>query len=118
MAPRLQSPAGMLTNHQVRTILVVDADGVLTEASMPTLLERGYRVHHATDASGAMWILRNNEIDLLLVDACVGDAWELLEIKAADPELADIRVVLVTVGASEMQPIPGMVHEAVAPAFH
>ena len=32
--------------------------------------------------------------------------------------LVSILLVIVTVGASEIQPIPGMVHEAVAPAFH
>jgi DNA-binding NtrC family response regulator len=102
----------------VRTILVVDCDGSLTEAAVPVLAERGYNIHRASDASGAMWILRQTQVDLLIVDNCVEDAHELLEAKANDPELAEIRVVLVTVGATEIAPVPGMFHEAVMPASH
>jgi CheY-like chemotaxis protein len=108
----------MLPNNLVRSVLVVDCDGSLTESAVPVLVERGYVVHHASDASGALWILRHTAIDLLLLDGCVSDGWELLEVKAADPDLADIRVVLVTVGAAEITPIHGVVHEAVTPATH
>ena len=107
----------MIPTH-VQTILVVDADGTLTDASMRTLVERGYQMHHAADAASAIWILRHARIDLVLLDGCVPDAWELLEIKANDPAIADIRVVLVTVGASEITPMTGLFHEAVAPATH
>jgi DNA-binding NtrC family response regulator len=108
----------MLPTHLVRSILVVDSDGALLEASVPVLVERGYRVHHASDADGALWILRRTAIDLLIVDNCAIDVHGLLHAKSRDPDLADIRVVLVTVGALDMAPLHGLVHEAVMPATH
>jgi DNA-binding NtrC family response regulator len=108
----------MLLSHPLRTILIVDADGTLTEAAMPALVERGYRVLRASDTSSAWWVLHRTEVDLALVDACVPDARELLDVKATDPDLADVRVVLVSVGASEMQPIPGLIDEVVTPSLH
>jgi len=105
------------TKKTRRAILVVDCDGSLDESAVPVLRERGYEVFRASDAAGAMWILRRVNIDLVLLDACVRDAWELLETKAADPDLAAIRLVLVTVGAGEIEFSHDAIDEAVVPAY-
>jgi|RhiMetdeSRZDD1v2_1073273.scaffolds.fasta_scaffold411856_3 CheY-like chemotaxis protein len=105
-----------MTKPVPRTILVVDCEGSLDVSAVPVLRQRGYEILRASDAAGALWILRRVQIDLVLLDACVPDAWELLEIKAGDPDLVEIRVVLVTVGAEELGGTRQGIDEIVAPA--
>jgi PleD family two-component response regulator len=106
------------TTKTTKAILVVDCDGSLDESAVPVLQQRGYEIFRASDAAGAMWILRRVNIDLVLLDACVKDAWELLEAKGADPRLSEIRLVLVSVGAGEIGVSDhGGVDEIVAPAY-
>jgi DNA-binding response OmpR family regulator len=99
-----------------RAILIVDADGGLVEASVPELETRGYHIYRASDGGGALWILRRVAIDLILLDRCVEDADELLAARAADPDLAQIRLVMVTVGAGEAH-VHGS-EEHVVPSMH
>lgn len=99
-----------------RAILIVDADGGLVEASAPVLQDRGYRIYRASDAGGALWILRRVAIDLILLDRCVEDAEELIAMRAEDADLAAIRLVLITVGAGEVA--ERNVDETVMPSMH
>jgi DNA-binding NtrC family response regulator len=87
-----------------RTVLLVDDDGDLAEAAAPVLVERGYAVRHCSDGGSALWLLHRIHVDLVVIDGSAPHCQDLLAAKAADPRLSEIRVLLVTVGAAELEP--------------
>src|SRR5215216_1757908 len=91
-----------------RTVLIVDDDGDVRQRMQPILRGRGYTVLTAENADTAWCLLRRTSIDLLLVDLSMPRAQELLDGKLADPRLADIPTLVVTIGADEMAGSAGM----------
>jgi two-component system, OmpR family, response regulator len=91
-----------MASDNVRNVLLVDDDGDLREAAAPVLVQRGYEIHHAACGASALWLLRRLEIDLVVIDGSVPDCAEFLSLKKRDPRLEDIRVLLITVGATEI----------------
>jgi CheY-like chemotaxis protein len=74
---------------------------MLTEAG------RGYRVVRASDGRQALEILRHERVDLVLLDLVMPemDGFQLLALKAQDPALSDIPVILISARDPLGQPI-------------
>jgi CheY-like chemotaxis protein len=80
------------------TVLVVEDDPDVLDAVQTALAARGYRVLTARDGLKALTVLAGTAVDLILLDLTmpVMSGWEFLEQKRADPQLADVPVVVVT----------------------
>jgi CheY-like chemotaxis protein len=82
-----------------KKILVVE-DEAVTRGAIRMLLEwEGYRVDSAADGDEALGLLRAGEKPaLILLDACMPgcDGWCFRAEQRADPELADIPVVVIS----------------------
>jgi len=95
---RPAAPAEPALDAPASTILVVD-DALTTRAMERSLLElAGYRVEVAVDGLEAWTMLRGGGFDLVVSDVDMPrmDGFELTARIRADPELADLPVVLVT----------------------
>jgi len=98
---RLERPVG--------TVLVVDdePDVLRLFGRMLTEAGRGYRVVRASDGRQALEILRHERVDLVLLDLVMPemDGFQLLALKAQDPALSDIPVILISARDPLGQPI-------------
>ncbi len=90
------------------TVLVIDDEPVLQDVLSALLRGDGYECHQATTAADGMRILREEEIDVVLLDLMLPDrpGLEILpEIKAFDPQLP---VVVITAYSSVESAIEAM----------
>jgi signal transduction histidine kinase/DNA-binding response OmpR family regulator len=81
------------------TILVVDDDPAAREMISRTLLREGYRVITAADGDEGLRLAAEQRPALITLDVMmpVMDGWSVLSRLKADPELAEIPVVIVSV---------------------
>jgi CheY-like chemotaxis protein len=84
------------------TLLVLDDDGSAGRA-IANLQQRGYTILRAVDGSSALWLAHRAHIDVFVVDLTAPGAFEFLEEKAADPQLRDVPLLVVTVFADELK---------------
>jgi signal transduction histidine kinase/DNA-binding response OmpR family regulator len=82
-----------------QTVLVIDDDGATRELLSRTLEREGLRV--VTAASGEEGLLKARELrpDLITLDVLLGgaDGWSVLTDLKADPQLASIPVIMLTI---------------------
>jgi signal transduction histidine kinase/CheY-like chemotaxis protein len=87
-------------NEPVKTILVVDdeLDAQKLFLRMLTSANRGYQVLRASHGLQALNLVRREKVSLILLDLIMPemDGYEFLKVKAADPNLCDIPVILVS----------------------
>jgi signal transduction histidine kinase/CheY-like chemotaxis protein len=83
----------------VPTVLVVDDDHSAREVIGRTLAREGFRVIHAEDGESALVVARRERPDAITLDVLMRgmDGWTVLSRLKAEPELASIPVVVVTV---------------------
>ena len=80
------------------TILVIDDDPQVHDLFQRALTRRGYLVAAAMDGPVGLEQARERRPDAILLDVLMPgmDGWEVLTVIKADPDLADIPVVMVT----------------------
>lgn len=80
------------------TVLIVEDEANIRKFVSINLSARGYDVIEAADARQGLDRLRSMSPAILLLDIKLPDmsGWELLRIMAADPELPQIPVVVIT----------------------
>lgn len=84
-------------------VLVVDDDVDLRETLCDALEQAGHRTLAARHGEEALAILRGNpSVDMLILDLMmpIMNGWELRERMLADPELAQIPVIVMTAAAN------------------
>jgi CheY-like chemotaxis protein len=84
-----------------RTILIVDEGGEITAHALRELHGRGHATAVVPDAISAVLAMRRGGIDLVVLDLCADGARELLALRARDPVLGAIPIVVVTLFADE-----------------
>jgi PAS domain S-box-containing protein len=80
------------------TVLVVDDDNAAHDILATILGRQGYRLLHARNSQEALALAREHRPDAITLDVMMPriDGWSVLSALKADPELADIPVVMVT----------------------
>ncbi|MGE3541011.1 MAG: response regulator [Candidatus Tectimicrobiota bacterium] len=94
-----------LEPSNARTILVVDDDPGVRELLTGTLTREGFQVLTAASGEEALRLLRAVHTDALTLDVLLPDmeGWNLLNTMKADPQLAAIPVILLTVTDDQRQ---------------
>jgi CheY-like chemotaxis protein len=79
-------------------ILVVDDEPFICRSLSFVLRKDGYEVAEARDGEEALRLIRGQRPDLVFLDVMMPrvDGFEVAEIVRADPDLAGIRIVLLT----------------------
>lgn len=79
-------------------MLVVDDDADSRESLAMVLAEAGYEVIEARDGVQALRLLFNASPDVLMLDLMMPDldGWTILKIKARDPQLRNVPVIITT----------------------
>lgn len=106
-APKVevQKPAASAERHAVppaapvRTVLVIDDDPVIHELMQRTLSKENFRVEVAFSGEEGIRRARQLKPDVITLDVMMPgkDGWAVLSEIKADPEIANIPVVLVTI---------------------
>jgi CheY-like chemotaxis protein len=81
------------------TVLVVDDDPVARDLLQRALAKAGFRVECATDGEEAIKLARSLRPEAITLDVMMPgiDGWATLAALKADPELADIPVIMLTI---------------------
>lgn len=79
-------------------IMVVDDDPNLRELLIFTLRAAGYEIHAAGDGLTALIELHRRSYDLVILDVMMPeiDGWEVLKLIRDDPDLEDLKVLILT----------------------
>jgi CheY-like chemotaxis protein len=90
----------------MKTVLIVEDDDVIRGAIQLVLEWEGYRVDCARNGQEALNMLRTDRPSLVLLDLMlpVLDGWAFCEAQKADPDLANIPVVVVSALDSRNSP--------------
>jgi signal transduction histidine kinase/CheY-like chemotaxis protein len=95
--------------HEVKTVLVVDdePDTLRLFRRMLVAADRGYRVVRAASGQQALDVLRQEAVDVILLDLVMPemDGFQLLALKDQDENLRDIPVILISAQDPMGQPI-------------
>src|SRR3984893_1823981 len=97
-------------------VLVVDDESDLRELVRINLSLDGHRVLVAADGDEALQLVRDDSPDLILLDVMMPrrDGWEVLgEIKAEEPTLAEIPVLMLTARSDELDQVRGGIEGAI-----
>jgi CheY-like chemotaxis protein len=88
----------MEPQNETKTVMIVDDEASLRTLVRANLEVDGLEVSEAVDGAEALEMMRQNPPDLVLLDIMMPrmDGIEMLEEVAADPELRDIPVILLT----------------------
>jgi CheY-like chemotaxis protein len=94
----------------MRLVLVVEDDEDTREALGEVLVDEGYSVSEASDGATALRRLRSQRPDVMLLDLGLPEmrGEELLRMKASDPALASIPVVVLSGIARPGPTMPGV----------
>ncbi|HOO55598.1 MAG TPA: response regulator [bacterium] len=92
------------------TILVVDDSPVVVEAVREALLTDSFNVHTASDGIEALDMVKNNHIDLILLDIDMPrmNGYQLCKILKRDPNFKNIPIVMLTAKSSDADRIWGL----------
>ncbi len=101
---RLLEVLGRVGGHERRQVLVTEDNPDMQELLERTLSQAGYRVELAGNGREALECIERERPDVLLLDLMMPemDGFELMRHIEADPELADLPVVVLT--AKELSP--------------
>lgn len=79
-------------------ILVVDDEASVREVVRVFLESKGYEVDLAEDGLTALKLIAQRKPDLIVLDVMMSPitGWEVLEVLRGNPELMDIRVIMLT----------------------
>ncbi|MDQ1592877.1 MAG: hypothetical protein QOG71_3504 [Pyrinomonadaceae bacterium] len=93
------SPAASPVGGDAGTVLVVDDDPVARDLLQRTLVKAGFRVECATDGEEALARARALRPEAITLDVMMPgiDGWATLAALKADPALADIPVIMLTI---------------------
>ena len=96
-APHLAAPE--TPRRRSNTILVIDDDSASRDVLKNFLGEKGFRVETAADGEEGLRLARQVNPLVITLDVVMPrkDGWAVLSALKADPELADIPVIMVTV---------------------
>jgi len=94
-----KAPYGKIQN--LNTVLIIDDDPAVRDLLTNYLVKEGFRVKTASTTEEGLHLARVEQpdvitLDVLMPDKCV-DGWAALAVLKADPTLADIPVVMVTI---------------------
>jgi len=87
--------------YQVRTVLVIEDEANIRNFASRVLELEGYRVLQAENGDEGLRLVRESQIDLILLDLKLpsNDGWLMLQQLKNDPELSSIPVVVFTASA-------------------
>ena len=79
-------------------VLMIEDDEEMIALGELILAKEGFEVLSATSGAGGLDLLRDNAVDLILLDIMMDgmDGWQVLEAIKADPQLASIPVIMLT----------------------
>ena len=88
----------MMSKNEARTILIIEDEPNIMKFASRVLELEGYQLYQAWDADQGLDLVKENHIDLVLLDLMLPgiDGWEVLRQLKDDPELAHIPVVVFT----------------------
>ena len=94
-------PSSPASPHLSGTVLVIDDDPAVRDLLTNYLVKEGFRVKTAPTTEEGLRLVQVEQpdvitLDVLMPDKCV-DGWAALTALKADPDLADIPVVMVTI---------------------
>jgi CheY-like chemotaxis protein len=100
-APDSEPPAGPSPGAALATVLVTDDEAASRRIIGAHLAREGYRVLYAASGEQALEVARRERPDAITLDIMMPqvDGWSVLRSLKADPELAPIPVVLVSITA-------------------
>lgn len=87
----------------MRTVLIVEDDGVIRSAIAEMLRDEGYVVHTAANGEEGLHAIGEHRPDLAIVDLMmpVMDGWELLRRQRSDPDLASIPTLVLSASTTD-----------------
>lgn len=86
----------MVSKTDPKTILIVEDDPNIMKFASKVLQLEGYRILESWDASESMQLLKENTVDLVLLDLMLPgpEGWEVINQMKADVKLSEIPVVV------------------------
>ena len=101
--PVEEPPAQGIVAGEAATVLVVDDDSTVRDLMTRLLEKLGYRVVVAAAGEEAMQLARETRPNVITLDVVMPhlSGWDVLERLKADPELASIPVIMVTIADQE-----------------
>lgn len=92
-------PARPAVSHDGETVLVIDDDATVRDLMTQYLIEEGYQVVTASRGEEGLKLAKELKPDLITLDVMMPemDGWGVLALLKADPELADIPVIMLTI---------------------
>jgi CheY-like chemotaxis protein len=89
---------------QADTILVIDDDPAVRDLMLRYLVKSGFRVVVASNGEEGLKLAKRIQPQIITLDVLMPgiDGWEVLRLMKADPELAGIPVIMVTVVDNEI----------------
>jgi PAS domain S-box-containing protein len=87
------------TSQAQATLLVIDDDAVVGDLMRRSLHSQGFQIEVATDGTDGIKKARSLHPDVIILDVLLPNmnGWDVLAILKADPALADIPVILMTI---------------------
>lgn len=91
--------ANASTHRHAGTILVIDDDLAVQEMMMRCLIKEGFEVKSATTGEAGLRLAQTLRPDVITLDVLLPNmnGWEVLSALKADPELADIPVIVMSI---------------------
>jgi len=95
----------MSKEYQVRTGLVIEDEANIRNFTSRVLELEGYRVLQAENDDEGLRLVRESQIDLILLDLKLtgDDGWLMLQQLNNDPELSSVPVIIFTASAAASQ---------------
>ena len=95
----------MSEKYQVRTVLVIEHEANIRNFASRVLDLKGYRVLQAENDYEGLRLVRESQIDLILLDLKLpsDDGWLMLQQLKNDPELSSVPVIVFTASAAASQ---------------
>jgi CheY-like chemotaxis protein len=92
-------PTRPTVSHDGETVLVIDDDATVRDLMTQYLIEEGYQVVTASRGEEGLKLAKELKPDLITLDVMMPemDGWGVLALLKADPELADIPVIMLTI---------------------
>ena len=87
-----------MSKTEARTVLIIEDEPNIMKFASRVLELEGYQIYQAWDADQGLNMVKENYIDLVLLDLMLPgiDGWEVLRQLKDDPELSKIPVVVFT----------------------
>ena len=95
----------MSKKYQVRTVLIIEDEANIRNFASRVLELEGYRVLQTENGDEGFRLLRESQIDLILLDLKLtgDDGWLILQQLKSDPELSSVPVIVFTASPAASQ---------------